>query len=176
MRRTLLAAVLLAAPAVRAEPAPAGLAIGVEAGEPSSATVAFFAGRLGGQLAVGSGTWMGPGLSLHADALAEVARLAPALALRAGLGLRWYDQHYAPASADELPSQNLGIRASLAIAYRRPALELYAELAPGVDVHRTASCTLADGPMSICPHAMERPIFLDVVVGARWYLGIGGGK
>jgi hypothetical protein len=49
-------------------------------------------------------------------------------------------------------------------------MQLYAELAPGIDFHRTASCTLASGPYTVCPHAQDRPLFVQLVVGARWFL------
>ena len=157
-----------------AEPAPrplVGPAIGVEAGEPTSVTAGWFTERVGIAGGIGSGTLYGPGLALHADVLVTPTRVAARFPLVVGLGVRWYDQHYALASADEMPSRNVGLRASVAIAYPMAPLELYAELAPGVDVSRSGSCNLADGPRSICPHAMATPLFVDVVVGARWFLG-----
>lgn len=176
MRGAMVVALAVAALPIRighAEPAkpPSGLAIGVEAGEPSSITAAFFAGRIAVAGAAGTGTFYGPGLSLHADVLATATRLAPAIPVLVGAGVRWYDQHYAASSADERPSKNVGVRASVEVAYERAPLTLYVELAPGVDVSRSPSCTLADGVDSICPHAMSTPLFVDVTVGARWFLG-----
>lgn len=169
-----LLALVAAAPA-SAEPqhppaAPTGVAVGAELGQPTSATIAWFADRLSVGAAIGSGTVYGPGVSLHADVQYVVARLAPHLPLRVGLGARFYDQHYAPASMDEIPSKDIGARASLALAYEARRMAVYVEAAPGIDLVRTPSCTLADGPASICPHAQSTPVFLDVVVGARWYL------
>jgi len=154
------------------EPTPVhhGLAVGAELGEPASATVGWFAGKLALLGAIGTGTVEGVGISLHADAQLEVKRLAPAIPLRVGLGARYYHHGYDPQSVDEIPDSHVGIRASAALGYERGPLELYAELAPGVDVTRTASCTLADGPRSICPHAQESPLFVQLVIGARWFI------
>lgn len=147
-----------------------GIAIGVELGEPTSITVGWWRGDFGLSAALGTGTRVGVGLSFHADAQLVIARLTPRIALRAGLGGRFYRHGYAAMSFDEVPDSHLGIRASLAIAYERGAMQVYAEAAPGVDLHRTASCTLASGAYSICPHTQDRPLFLQLVVGARWFL------
>ena len=147
-----------------------GLAVGVELGDPSSATAAFFMDKLSVGGALGTGTFGGPGFSAHVDAQLEVHRLTPEIALRVGLGARYYNQHYERMSANEIPDSHYGIRASAAVAYARGPLELYAELAPGVDLKRTQSCTLADGPYSICPHAQQAPLFLQFGVGVRWFL------
>lgn len=186
MRAAILGALAIAS-AAHAEPAPAppspaitaaapaaapasGLALGVELGEPSSLTAGWFRGKLGVAAAIGTGTLAGPGVSLHADLELEVARLAPHVALRIGLGGRYYHHGYQPMSMDEIPDSHYGIRASAGVALERGPLQLYAELAPGLDVHRTPSCTLADGPDSICPHAQASPLFVQLVVGARWFL------
>jgi len=153
-----------------ASPARKGLALGVELGDPSSATAAFFLDKLSVGAALGTGTFAGPGFSAHVDAQLEVHRLAPAVPLRVGLGARYYNQHYEPMSVSEIPDSHYGLRASVALAYERGPLELYAELAPGVDVKRTQSCTLVDGPYSICPHAQSSPLFLQFGVGVRWFL------
>jgi hypothetical protein len=150
------------------DPHPRGLAVGVELGEPTSATVAWLMDGLSLSGAIGSGTRAGMGLSLHADAQLVVAHFTPTLPLRVGLGFRYYHHGYKPASVDELPDSHYGIRGSIAVAHESGALSLYAELAPGVDVKRTRSCSLADGPNSICPHAQESPLFLQLVIGARW--------
>jgi hypothetical protein len=147
-----------------------GLAVGAELGEPTSATVGWFNDQLSFTGALGTGTRAGAGVSVHADAQYLVTRLRPDIPLRIGLGARYYHHGYQPMSADEVPDSHYGIRASAAVALERTSLQLYAELAPGVDVKRTASCTLADGPASICPHAQERPVFVQLVVGARWFL------
>lgn len=147
-----------------------GLALGVELGEPAAATAAWFRGPLSAGGALGTGTFGGPGLSLHADVQYIVHRLAPAVPVRVGLGGRYYRHGYDAMSADEIPDAHYGVRASAAVALERGPLQLYAEIAPGVDVHRTRSCTFASGADSICPHAQESPLFLQVGVGARWFL------
>lgn len=147
-----------------------GLALGIEVGEPTSLTIAWLRDRLGFAAAIGSGTLAGAGLSFHADVQLEVARVNPRVPLRIGLGGRYYHHGYTPMSFDEVPDSHYGVRASISLAYERNALQLYAEVAPGVDVYRTASCTLASGPYSICPHAQDRPLFVQVVIGARWFL------
>ena len=149
----------------------AGLALGVEVGEPTSATVGWFTGKLAVIGAIGSGTLAGVGVHVHADAQLEVARLAPNMPLRIGLGAR-----YLPPRLPARPrSTSSRTPTSVSARPRRSPIEhgsmqLYAELAPGIDVKRTASCTLADGANSICPHAQATPLFLEFVVGARWFL------
>lgn len=168
MRRVAIAIVALAGVA-RADDRH-GLAVGAELGEPTSATVGWLTPALVLDAAIGSGTLYGPGLSAHADVEAVATRLAEQAVLRVGLGVRYYDQHYKLASMDELPSTNYGVRVPVALAYDVGAIQIYLEAAPGYDFKRTQSCTLADGPNSICPHAQATHLFLDVVVGARWYL------
>ena len=73
-------------------------------------------------------------------------------------------------SFDEIPDSHYGIRASVSVALERRSMQVYAELAPGVDLKRTPSCTLADGPNTICPHAQDGPLFVQLVIGARWFL------
>lgn len=148
----------------------AGIALGVELGEPTSATGAWYAGRLAVLTALGTGTFEGPGFSFHADVQLAVARIAANAPVRIGLGARYYHHGYEPMSVDEIPHSHYGLRASAAIGYERGPLELYAELAPGVDLRRTRSCTFASGVDTICPHAQERPVFVQFVVGARWFL------
>ena len=46
----------------------------------------------------------------------------------------------------------------------------YFPYAPGVDFKRTRSCTFASGVDTICPHSQELPLFVQFVVGARWFL------
>jgi hypothetical protein len=147
-----------------------GLAIGVEAGEPTSATVGFFFDKLALLGAIGTGTRAGLGIQLHVDAQLIVARLRPDMPVRVGLGGRYYHHGYEAMSFDEIPDSHYGVRASVAVALERGPLQLYAELAPGVDIKRTTSCTLASGPYSVCPHAQANPLFLQLVVGARWFL------
>ena len=163
-------AVVHAEVAPPAQPAPHGLAVGAELGEPTSATVAFAAGRLLLDAALGTGTFAGPGVSAHADVQLVVAHVAPSVPIRIGLGLRYYHHGYQPMSVDEVPDSHLGARASAVLAYRHGPLEIYAEAAPGIDFVRTPSCTLVDGPNSICPHAMAGPFFFQLVLGARWFL------
>jgi hypothetical protein len=149
--------------------APHGLAIGVELGEPASATIGWFTGKLALVGALGTGTVEGLGLQGHGDVQYEVHRLAANMPLRVGLGARLYHHGYHPASIDELPDTHLGVRASASIAMERGKLQLYAEVAPGIDVLRSSSCNLASGARSVCPHAQEAPVFLQLAVGARWF-------
>jgi len=156
------------------EPGPravhAGLAVGAELGEPVSATAAWFAGKINAGVAIGTGTFYGPGLSIHVDGQYELLRVMSEMPVRAGVGLRYENQHYAAASVDELPQNRWGARASIAVAYQQPAWEGYAELAPGIDFKRSASCSYADGVTSICPHAQSTPAFVQFVVGARFFV------
>lgn len=149
---------------------PHGLAIGIEAGQPASATVGWFADKLSVDAALGSGTLLGPGFEAHLDVQVIATRLAPNVPLRVGLGGRYYDQHYQAASPDELPQQRWGVRSPVSIALDKPSWQVYAEVAPGVDLHRSASCNLLDGANSVCPHAQSTPAFVDFVVGARFFL------
>jgi hypothetical protein len=146
-----------------------GVAIGVELGEPTSITVGWWKGDLGVAAALGTGTIAGVGISFHADAQLVVTRLAPKVPLRVGLGGRFYHHGYDAMSFDEVPDSHLGVRASAAVAFESGALQLYAEVAPGIDVYRSASCTLASGAYSICPHTQELPFFVQLVLGARWF-------
>lgn len=152
-------------------PAPAqqGIAVGVEVGEPTSVTVGWWKGDLAVSAALGTGTVAGVGLSFHADAQLVVTRLAPTVPVRIGLGGRYYHHGYDAMSFDEVPDSHMGIRASAAIALESGAMQVYAEVAPGVDVYRSASCTLASGAYSICPHTQELPVFVQLVIGARWF-------
>lgn len=147
-----------------------GLALGIELGEPASITVGWFAGKLALLGAIGTGTRAGLGVHVHADAQLEVARLRPNVPLRVGLGARFYHHGYEPASIDEIPDDHIGVRASAAIALERGAMQLYAEVAPGIDVMRSTSCSFASGTQTVCPHAQATPLFLQFVVGARWFL------
>jgi hypothetical protein len=158
------------APAAPAPPARSGLAVGVELGDPTSATAGWFSGALSVSGALGTGTLAGPGFAAHADVQYVVHRLAPALPVRVGLGGRFYHHGYDAMSADEVPDSHYGVRASASVALERGALQLYAEVAPGVDVVRTRSCTFASGADTICPHAQASPLFVQVAVGARWFL------
>jgi len=147
-----------------------GLAIGAELGDPVSATAGWFSGNLAVLGAIGTGTLEGAGIQLHADAQLVITRLAPDVPIRVGLGARYYHHGYQPASIDELPDDHLGIRVPAAIALERGSLQLYAEAAPGIDIAKSRSCSLASGAFSVCPHAQESPFFFQLVVGARWFL------
>jgi hypothetical protein len=149
---------------------PTGLALGVELGDPVSATVAYFAGAFSIGGAIGSGTYTGPGLEAHVDVQLVVARLSAHAPVRVGIGGRYYNDHYQPMSIDEVPDTHLGVRASASLAYETASWQIYVEAAPGIDVFRSPSCTLADGPNSICPHAQSSPAFLQLDVGLRWFL------
>lgn len=146
------------------------LAIGLELGEPVSATAGWFDGKLAVVGGVGTGTFGGAGLSVRAAVQLVVARLAPAMPIRVGLGGRLYHHGYDLASIDELPDTHYGVFASVGAALQRGPLELYGEVAPGIDVKRTRSCALASGSSTICPHAQAAPAFVHFVVGARWFL------
>lgn len=158
------------APPADESPGQRGLALGVELGEPASLTVGWFAGKLALLAAIGTGTRAGLGVHVHADAQLEVARLRPDVPVRIGLGARFYHHGYEPASIDEIPDDHIGVRATGAIALERGALQLYAEIAPGIDVMRSTSCAFASGTQSVCPHAQATPLFLQFVIGARWFL------
>lgn len=162
----------IATTATRSEQAVAqqGLAVGVELGQPTAVTVSWWTGKLGVTGAVGTGTWSGPGAFAHVGAELEVARLAPKIGVDVGLGGRIYHHGYNPMSTDETPDTHYGAFASVALGYEVGALRLYAEASPGVDVKRTTSCFLISGPYSICPHAQDNPLFVQLVVGARWFL------
>lgn len=153
-----------------AAPARSGLAVGVELGEPTSATIGWFGGTLAFVGAIGSGTVAGPGVSVHADVQVEVKRLGPNLPVRIGLGGRYYHHGYDGMSFDEIPDSHYGLRASAAVAFDRGPVQIYAELAPGIDLKRTRSCTFAGGADSICPHAQASPLFLQFVAGIRWFI------
>lgn len=158
------------ATATSTAPAPRGVALGIAVGEPTAVTVGYWRGKLGLEAAVGTGTRAGLGLAVHAGVALEVARLAPAMPLRVGLGGRYYHHGYDAMSFDEIPDSHYGVRAAVALAYAVDALELYAEAAPGIDVERTTSCTLASGAYSVCPHTQDDPFFFQLVLGARWFL------
>lgn len=149
--------------------APHGLAIGVELGEPTSATIGWFTGKLALLGALGTGTYEGPGIEAHADVQLEVHRLAPNMPLRIGGGARLYHHGYHQSSIDETPDTHLGVRASASVALERGQLQLYAEVAPGIDVVRSSSCNLSSGARSVCPHTQEAPVFLQLAIGARWF-------
>lgn len=148
----------------------AGFAVGAELGEPTSATGGWYVGRLAVLAALGSGTLEGPGVSFHADVQMRVAYAAPQFPIRVGLGARYYHHGYNPMSVDEIPHTHYGLRASGAIAYERGPLELYAELAPGIDLKRSRSCNFSSGVDTVCPHAQQAPVFVQFVVGARWFI------
>lgn len=177
-------AVVVALPAPRVaraepDPRPTGVAVGLEVGEPVAATARWVGvgGLLGVGAALGTGTRSGVGLSTHVD-----VTVTPAVVMRAsstavlvhvGAGLRYYRHGYDAMSVDEVPDAHLGVRGvvGLDVVLASPRLELYLEAAPGYDVDRTASCTLASGVDSVCPHAAASRAFVDVVLGARWYIG-----
>ncbi len=155
-------------------PRPAGLAFGIEAGEPTAATIGWFTGGFGAGIAIGTGTRAGLGLQLRADlsyqptVLAHVGGMAVPLVV--GAGVRYYRHGYQSASIDELPDTHVGVRAAVAVGLDRDHLRIYAEAAPGVDFHRSPSCSLRSGVHSICPHAQGSPLFVQVVLGVRWFL------
>lgn len=152
------------------ERARAGLAVGVELGEPTSAVAGWFFDRFAVIGAVGTGTRAGLGVSLHVDGHVTIMRLTPRMPLYGGLGVRYYHHGYGAMSVDEIPDSHYGIRALVGLALDRRSLQIYSELAPGIDIRRTRSCTLLSGPNSICPHAQDGPVFVQFVVGVRWFL------
>lgn len=148
-----------------------GLAIGVELGEPTAATAAWFRDRISLYGGLGTGTFGGPGISLQVGAQLAVAKLGRHVPLRVGLGGRLYHHGYGVMSIDELPDTHYGLFGSVNVAFDRGPLQLYAQLAPGIDVARSRSCTLERGPSTVCPHAQEAPVFVHFAVGMRWFLG-----
>ncbi len=176
-----LAGALTAPSAAAADPGerPVGVALGVEVGEPAAVTARWVGldGLLGVGAAVGTGTRSGAGLSLHAEVTVTplvVLRAGSTVVLvHAGLGGRHYRHGYDAMSVDEVPDAHTGIRflVGVDVALAAPRLELYLEAAPGYDLWRGASCSLASGVDSVCPHAAASRGFVDVVLGARWYLG-----
>lgn len=151
-----------------------GLAVGIEVGQPTSATVRYALPRspLGLGAAVGSGLFGGRGLHLHADATYTALGLAHgSRSIYLGIGARYYQHGYALASVDELPDTHIGVRFSLGAAFRVSALELYGEAAPGYDVYRSDGCSLMSGAESLCPHTMSARSFVQLAVGARYYFG-----
>lgn len=147
-----------------------GLAIGAELGEPTTGTAAWFFGKISVSAALGTGTFEGAGVAFHITGLYEVTELAPRVPLRVGLGTRFYHHGYEKMSIDELSHDHQGVFASASVALERGPLQIYAQLAPGIDVTRTRSCTFARGPDTICPHSQSAPVFVHFVVGARWFL------
>jgi|JI10StandDraft_1071094.scaffolds.fasta_scaffold00364_44 hypothetical protein len=179
---TLLGALAALVPAVAAgEPAaaPRGLAVGVEVGQPSTVTARFAAldGALGVGAGVGTGTLDGTGLTIRGGLTFAPVVLAAgpsrALPIYLGVGARYYQHHYDPASIDELPDRHVGLEASLgvALALRGPRLELYLDGGPGYDVGRSDSCSFASGVMTVCPHQQATRLYWHGGLGVRWYLG-----
>ena len=152
------------------ESAQEGVAVGAELGEPTSATVGWFHDKLAVLGAVGSGTLAGPGIQIHADLQMEVHRLQPNVPIRVGLGARFYHHGYHPESVDEIPHEHYGVRVPIAIAYEKKSMQLYAEVSPGVDFKRTNACALTNGAYSICPHQQQSPLFVQLVVGVRFFI------
>lgn len=148
-----------------------GLAIGVELGEPTAATAAWFHDKVSLYGGLGTGTFGGPGVSVEVGAQLVIVELARHVPLRVGLGGRLYHHGYDLMSIDELPDTHYGVFGSLNAAFDRGPLQLYAQLAPGIDVVRTRSCTFERGPSTVCPHAQEAPVFVHFAVGMRWFLG-----
>jgi hypothetical protein len=147
-----------------------GIAVGAELGEPTSATVGWFHDKLAVLGAVGTGTVAGLGIQIHADVQMDVHRLQPNIPIRVGLGARFYHHGYQPQSIDEIPHEHYGIRVPVAIAYEKKAMQLYAEVSPGVDFKRTNACALTNGAYSICPHQQQNPLFVQLVVGVRFFI------
>lgn len=147
-----------------------GLAVGAEVGEPTSLTVGWFFDRFSINGAIGTGTLAGVGASFHVDGHFEVARLSPRMPFYVGVGARYYHHGYEAMSVDELPDSHYGVRVLGGLALERGPLQFYTELAPGVDVRRTQSCALLEGPNSICPHTQSTPLFVHFVIGVRWFV------
>ncbi len=169
-----IAAPMASNPTPRRTPEPTardGLAIGVELGEPTAATAAWFRDSVSLYGNLGTGTVGGPGLSFEVGAQLIIVELAHHVPLRVGLGGRLYHHGYDLMSIDELPDTHYGLFGSVNVALDRGPLQLYAQLAPGLDVARTRSCTLERGPSTVCPHAQEAPVFIHFAVGVRWFLG-----
>lgn len=177
----LLGALAGAAAADPPTAAPTGLAVGVEVGQPTTATVRFAAvdGTLGVGVGVGSGTLDGTGLTVRGG-----VTFAPVVAMRSashalpiylGVGGRYYRHHYDPASIDELADRHVGLEGTLgaALALRGHGLEVYLDGGPGYDVDRTDSCSFMSGVDSLCPHQQSTRLYWHAALGVRWYLGVG---
>lgn len=157
---------------------PSGLALGIEVGEPSSATVRWAGanGRLGTSVSLGTGTLAGIGVALGLDTTYAVAVLHRGDRLRVplhlGLGARHYRHGYDPASIDEVDDAHTGVVAVVAVgAVLSSRIEIYVQGAPGIDLHRTASCTFMSSVDSLCPHSQTSSAFVQVVAGMRWHMG-----
>jgi hypothetical protein len=100
----------------------------------------------------------------------EVARFAPNVPVRVGVGGRFYHHGYKPASVDEIPHEHYGVRLPIAVAMEKKAMQLYAEVSPGIDFKRTNACALTNGAYSICPHQQDSPLFVQLVIGVRVFL------
>jgi len=129
-----------------------GIALGVELGEPTSATAGWFSGRLAATAGVGSGTLDGIGLAVHGELRYEAAQLSGRFPLRFGAGFRYYRHEEQSRASDT----RYGVRAIVEIATRFDPVELYAELAPGVDLDRTRQA--------------RSMLFANLAIGARWFL------
>ncbi len=127
-----------------------GLAFGVELGEPTSITAGWFADRFAVTTGVGSGTIDGLGLTVHGELRYEATRIADKFPLRLGGGLRYYRHE----EQNRLPDTRYGVRAIIEISTRHAPFELYAELAPGIDVDRTRQA--------------RSNLFANLAIGARW--------
>ena len=179
MRSLLILVALAGATGDAAAEPPSGIAVGVEVGEPTAATVrwAGLDGLLGVGAAIGSGTRSGVGLSMHADVtitpVVVYRRGGTQVPLHVGVGIRRYAHGYEPMSIDELPDVHTGVRlvVGAGVALADPSIEVYLEVAPGYDVGRSEACSLVSGTDSLCPHAQSGRGFVDLVIGARWYLG-----
>ncbi len=168
MRRLLLFVALAIPSSARADDG--GLAIGVALGDPSAITARYTLSpdQLHVDAALGTGTLAGLGPELHAGVAFQPSRAVP---VYVGLGLRYYHHGYAAASVDELPDDHVGVRAAVGATFDLSSkLELFGELAPGYDVHRSDSCSLMSGVDSICPHAQSSPWFAQLMAGVRWSL------
>ena len=129
---------------------------------------------------VGSGTLDGTGLTIRGGVTFAPVVLAAgasrALPIYLGVGARYYQHHFDPASIDELPDRHVGLEGTLgvALALRGPRLELYLDGGPGYDVGRSDSCSFASGVMTVCPHQQATRLYWHGGLGLRWYLGVGG--
>ena len=148
-----------------ASPARNGLAVGVELGDPSSATAAWFLRQALRRARARHRDVRRPGLLRRTSTpSSRCITSRPTSRSASGSVLATTTSTTRRCRASEIPDSHYGLRASVALAYEHGPLELYAELAPGVDVKRTQSCTLVDGALQ---HLPARPILAGCSCSSR---------
>lgn len=153
-----------------------GVGVGLAVGQSTRAVGSFAPAALPIRVdaGVGTGVFEGTGLQITADVSWERA-LPYELDLGLGAGVRYFRHHYRPSSVDETGfDRHLGVRLVATVSRRLSLIpiDLFAEVAPGVDVSRTTSCTFMSGVDTVCAHDRETPLFVDLAVGARWWFDL----